>query len=106
MLKDCPVLTACYPQGGRREEVGGIDVADEYSEASKQFFLSLWRNTFLNWGVFWAQEKLGRFVYAPSQPSVLEAPPFIIFLNKSGQWQCKRCLNKSVWLMEIKPKGK
>lgn len=39
--------------------------------------------------------------------SMLGTQPFIImFLNKAGQWQCKHYLNKSIWLLEIKPKGK
>lgn len=69
MLKDCPVLTACLSPGWpKEEEVGGIDVADDCSTASKQFFLSLWRSTFLNWSVFWAQQTRGRLVCALGPP--------------------------------------
>ena len=38
VLKDCPLLGAWLSPGWpKEEEVGGIDVADEYSKASKQF---------------------------------------------------------------------
>lgn len=87
------------------EEVGGIDMAGEYSQADWQFFLSFGHNEFLNLAFFWALETLNRPVDASL--SVLEMQPFIIiFLNKAGQWQCKRYLNKSIWLLEINPKGK
>lgn len=67
-------------------------MASEYSGASRQ--LSPKMQCFLD-----------RPAYAPS--SVLEAHSFIIiFLNKVAQRQCKHCLNRSIWLMEIKPKGK
>lgn len=89
------------------EGVGGIDMAGEYSQANRQFFLNLGHNEFLNRGFFWALEMLSRPADASLSPSVLEMQPFIIiFLNKAGQWPCKCYLNKSICLLEIKPKGK
>lgn len=87
------------------EEVGGTDMAGECSEAQRQFFLGLWNSGFLGWRVsgHWRQ----RADLHTHLVGVLEMQPFIIiFLNKAGQWQCKQYLNKSIWLLEIKAKGK